>query len=96
MLGDSEKKFVNTMMTVLDERGKRLFLGSYSECLGRGGVTDLSKVSGMSRTTITEGRKEAQEVNEASATERTKKQRVRAPGAGRKSIEKKYPNIREE
>ena len=96
MIGENEKKFVSTMMTILDERGKRLFLGSYSECLGRGGISDLSKVSGMSRTTITEGRKEAQEAKETPGVDKAKEQRVRAPGAGRKSIELKYPNIREE
>ena len=96
MIGENEKKFVSTMMTILDERGKRLFLGSYSECLGRGGISDLSKVSGMSRTTITEGRKEAQEAKETPGVDKAKEQRVRAPGAGRKSIEVKYPNIREE
>lgn len=96
MIGETEKKFVNTMMTVLDEREKRLFLGSYAECLGRGGVSDLSKVSGMSRTTITEGKKEAQDIKQTSTENKPKEQRVRAPGAGRKGIEIKYPNIREE
>ena len=95
MLNDSEKEFVGTMMKVLDERGKRLFLGSYSECLGRGGITELSKVSGMSRTTITAGQKESHTISGVIPDAHIE-HRVRIPGAGRKSIEQKYPHIREE
>ena len=95
MLNDSEKEFVGTMMKVLDERGKRLFLGSYSECLGRGGITELSKVSGMSRITITAGQKESHTISGVIPDAHIE-HRVRIPGAGRKSIEQKYPHIREE
>ena len=96
MIGENETKFVDTMMKVLDERGKRIFLGSYSTCLGRGGISELSRLTGMSRTTITEGRKESQSIDDTVKSEGSDGHRIRAVGGGRKSIETKYPNIREE
>ena len=48
-----EEQFVGTMMPILDERQRRLFLGAYSKCIGYGGVKELSTLTGVSRTTIT-------------------------------------------
>lgn len=95
---DIEKKFVSIMMAILDEKERRIFLGAYSECLGYGGITELSQLTGVSRTTITEGRKNSCEI-EGSPTARgtgEKDSRVRAAGAGRKPSTKKYPHIQEE
>ena len=42
----------------LNEMQKRLFAAEKSIELGYGGVTEVSRVTGLSRTTITQGKKE--------------------------------------
>ena len=59
---DGEKQFVSIMMSSLNEKERRIFLGAYSDCLGHGGITDLSNLTGMSRSTITIGRNESREI----------------------------------
>ncbi|MDR1970761.1 MAG: ISAzo13 family transposase, partial [Treponema sp.] len=41
------------MIPLLDERQKRLYLANEAMSYGRGGISLVSRVSGMSRTTIT-------------------------------------------
>lgn len=48
-----ESDFIKIMTTILDERSQRIMLGAYANCLGHGGVTALSRETGISRTTIT-------------------------------------------
>lgn len=94
----NEEIFVATMMPVLDEKARRLFLGAFSECLGRGGITDLNKLTGISRTTITEGCKEIKDItpNPKGRGEQTDNRGTRAEGAGRKAITEQYPQIKDE
>ena len=92
----AEEKFVSVMMTTLDEKERRIFLGSFSECLGHGGITELSNLTGISRTTITEGRKNSKEIEadpKARGAANEAGTRVRASGAGRKTTTEKYPGI---
>ena len=86
-----DQKVIETMMPLLDERGKRLFLGVYSIRLGRGGITELSKLTGMSRTTITAGRKEIE--SDKHEPSKNNENRIRSIGGGRKGVREKYPNI---
>ena len=58
MLKTKEIQFAKLLASLRDERVKRLVLGAFSECLGYGGISDLSSVTGISRTTITRGRDE--------------------------------------
>lgn len=44
---------IQRMIPMLDERNKRLFLANEAISYGHGGVSLVSKISGMSRTTIT-------------------------------------------
>ena len=44
---------IQRMMPLLDERQKRLYLSSEAISYGRGGVSLVSRITGMSRTTIT-------------------------------------------
>jgi len=68
----------------LDERGKRLWLGSEALSIGRGGITKVSVATGVSRNTIAQGCKE---IHQAPLTQITgKKHRVRNEGGGRKSL----------
>ena len=92
----AEEKFVSVMMTTLDEKERRIFLGSFSECLGHGGITELSNLTGISRTTITEGRKNSKEIEadpKARGAANEAGTRVRASGAGRKTTTERYPGI---
>lgn len=93
-----EEQFVGTMLPILDEKQRRIFLGAYSNCLGYGGVKELSTLTGVSRTTITQGKEEAGsiDVNVQAKPSKRKTGRTRALGAGRKKIEGTYPEIRKE
>ena len=74
------------MMPQLDERLLRLFLANEAMSYGRGGVTVVSRISGVSRTTITAGINEIRRGDSAGG-------RVRKSGGGRKTVEEKYPDI---
>lgn len=93
-----EEQFVGTMLPILDEKQRRIFLGAYSKCLGYGGVKELSTLTGVSRTTITLGKEEAGsiDVNVQAKPSKRETGRTRALGAGRKKIEETYPEIRKE
>jgi transposase len=81
---------INTMLPLLDERQKRIFLASEANAIGRGGVKLVHEISGVSQTTIIRGKREIEEGGaEASA-------RVRRPGGGRKRLTEKYVGIRKE
>jgi hypothetical protein len=64
----------------LDERARRLFAASEARHLGHGGVSIISRASGMSRVTITKG---LQELDEAPLPAG----RVRRVGGGRLMLE---------
>lgn len=55
---ESLGEFFSVMGVVLDERQRRLLAGAAARMLGRGGVTLVARVSGMSRSTVTVGVKE--------------------------------------
>ena len=50
----SEERIRNTI-PLLDERQKRLYLANEAKAIGYGGISQVSKVSGVSRVTITQG-----------------------------------------
>jgi transposase len=68
---------------------KRLFAGEKAVELGRGGVVKISKLTGLSRTTITKGIKELKEPT-------LNVGQVRKKGSGRKRTEIKQKNIIQE
>ena len=49
---------IMTMLPLLNERQKRIYLATEAEALGRGGIKELSKLTGVSQTTIIKGKKE--------------------------------------
>lgn len=93
----AEIEFVSTMMPSLDEKARHIFLGAYSKCLGRGGITELSKLTGVSRVTITSGQKDIMNITPDPKARGTgsKTTRIRAAGAGRKKTVEKYPGIKD-
>jgi hypothetical protein len=76
---------INRVVTALDERSRRLFVGLLAGQHGRGGVALFARVTGLSRTTIRCGLAELRQgIPDAAG-------RVRRPGGGRRRAEKKRP-----
>jgi len=80
----------------LNEKQKRLFLGIIASEIGHGGIAFVKSVSGVARQTIVNGADEAgldpvhDEANDQIMTDR-----IRKPGAGRKPLTEKYPDLHE-
>lgn len=72
----------------LNERSRRLVAAAEALQLGRGGVSRLSRLSGLSRVTITKGIREL-------GDESVSPTRLRREGAGRPSLLKVDPNLPE-
>lgn len=72
---------INFLVSTLDERQRRLYIGLEAQRLGHGGDRLLAQITGLSVDTIAAGRCELQK---AQPTER-----IRAPGGGRPPVEKK-------
>ena len=72
---------------VLDERSRRLLAAAESKAWGRGGISAVSRVTGMSRPVIRQGLREllAPAVHPVG--------RIRRPGGGRKKARQKDPTL---
>ena len=70
-----------TLFWALTESQKRWFAAVKSREIGYGGVSIVSRATGLSRTTITRGSKEIKKLNEVEL----EPLRVRQPGGGRKA-----------
>ena len=82
---------ITTMLPELNERQRRLYLAAEAKAIGYGGVTRVSKISGVSRVTISQGVNELEE----SDTSDTEIVLCRRRGGGRKPVELKQPGIKE-
>jgi DDE family transposase len=71
---------------VLDERARRLLMGAAARQLGRGGITLIAAATGASKDTVGRG---AGELEAGVVVDG----RVRAKGAGRKSVEHHDPGL---
>jgi len=80
---------IKTMLPFLNEKQRRLYLATEAEAVGRGGVSQVSRISGVSRITIAQGIKELRE----EPREALQKERCRREGGGRKKVVEIYPNI---
>jgi hypothetical protein len=74
---------INRVMVELDERSRRLFAGILARQYGYGGIQQVAEITGLDRMTIRRGLYES-ERGQAEYSDR-----VRRPGGGRKSVEKK-------
>lgn len=72
---------------VLDEQARRRFAAAEARVLGRGGVTLVSKVTGIARSTINRGIADIEENRSAGEG------RVRRPGGGRRSKTQEDPTL---
>ena len=80
-----EHQAINRVVTGLDEKNRRRFVGLLALQWGRGGIARLIEITGISRNTICRGLAEVQRVDRATSG------RVRQTGAGRPAIEKNSP-----
>jgi transposase len=80
---------IRTMLPLLDEKQKRIYLATEAAGLGHGGVKAVHDLTGVSKTTIIRGKKELQEGD-------IEQSRVRKSGGGRKTIVQKYDGIKDE
>jgi len=76
------------MLPLLDEKQRRLYLANEAKALGHGGITQVSRVSGVSRVTITRGLSEIQPGSTLAPAPR-----CRRPGGGRKRLDAKHPGL---
>jgi transposase len=73
----------------LNERQRRLVAAADAQLLGRGGVSEVSGASGLSRTTIYRGLRELQ-------GDPQPQERVRQTGGGRKQVKHQQPAVLKE
>ena len=79
---------IQRMLPILDERQKRLYLANEAISYGRGGISLVSRISCVSRTTITKAVDELKNNINLDG-------RIRRSGGGRHYVELKYPDIEE-
>lgn len=80
-----EHRAINRVFAVADERMRRLLAGLLASKIGRGGIQQLARITGLHRNTIAQGQRELRRKRRLPAG------RVRRVGAGRKHLEEKRP-----
>jgi hypothetical protein len=81
---------IQTLLPHLNERQKRLFLAIEAKGLGYGGVKKIHDLTGTSKTTIIQGKKDLTKKETEIKPGRTRKN-----GGGRKPTSHKHNNIKE-
>ena len=81
-----EHRAINRVLTTLDERNRRRFVGLLALQRRQGNIQRLIEITGLSRNTIRRGQVEIQHPGRA-----PRRGRIRQAGGGRKRVEK---NIR--
>jgi len=87
-----EKRWLR-LLSILNEFQARLFAADKALDQGRGGISRMSELTGMSRTTLTRA---VAELTRGGKLEPGAEGRIRAPGAGRKKVEDVDPRLRAE
>ncbi len=85
---DNLKVKLSILLPALNEKQKRLLIGAEALAIGRGGISLLSNITGMSRSTVAKGVREY-ETGEVDVT------RVRDKGGGRKRLTLQHPEIKQ-
>jgi hypothetical protein len=78
-----EHRAINRVMASLDEKRRRRAAGLLAWQRGWGGIEEVSTITGLSRSTISRGREEVQQVEP-----KRQRKRVRQVGGGRPKTEK--------
>jgi hypothetical protein len=89
---EAERRWLRALST-LNEAQARLFVAEKALESGRGGISRLSKLTGMSRLTIYKGAAELRGRGDLAVA---KEGRIRRIGGGRKRVEEVAPGIRRE
>ena len=91
------KDKVTKVLSILNERQKRLYLAMEAEDIGHGGVLLLSKASNVSRKTIIKGKKELRDLSQKDTAELSEDlmliDRIRKEGGGRKKVKENNPAL---
>jgi len=80
---------IDTMLPTLNEYQRRRYLSAEAKSIGYGGISLISRLTGVSRQTLTEGVKELDDPN----AEILGPRRSRKAGGGRKPVREKQPEI---
>lgn len=88
----SSKSWLKVLST-LNERQARLFVAERALSLGRGGISQMSRLTGISRPTIIKG---VAALLAKGGLPAVAEGRVRKPGGGRKKVEEVDPGLRRE
>jgi len=88
----SSKSWLKVLST-LNERQARLFVAERALTLGRGGISHMSRLTGISRPTIMKG---VAALLAKGGLPAVAEGRVRKPGGGRKKVEEVDPGLRRE
>lgn len=86
------KKKYKKILPFLNERDKRLVTAADAGSIGFGGITIVSRASGLSRVAITKGKKELKGMPKIVKTQ----MRIRKQGGGRKKANEKQKGINKE
>src|SRR6266498_5113990 len=92
MQKESYRKRYNKILPLLNEKEQRIVLGSDAEVFGYGGVSLVSELSGVSRPTIIEGKKQIKQGPLYSLPGH----RIRKTGGGRKKSIDNQPGLQNE
>jgi hypothetical protein len=76
-----------------DEATLRIWAAAEARSLGRGGVSVVAKVTGLSRTTIYAGLAQIEAKGKSKAAAERSSRRIRSPGGGRKKLTDKDPSL---
>jgi len=88
---DTVRKKYQTLRSELDERGRRLWAAVEAEALGYGGITTVSRATGLAISTIRLGDQEL--TRAATRQEAAGIRRIRQPGGGRKRTTDQDPAL---
>jgi hypothetical protein len=75
---------------VLNERQRRLWAANEAKVLGRGGISWVSRATGLSRTTLSAAMKELEALEQGALIDG---ERIRKPGGGRKPLTQSDPEV---
>lgn len=81
-----------SLQGTMTERSRRLFAGSEALAYGYGGITAVSRATGISAKTVSTGLKECQAI-EAGERPKLAANRSRQEGGGRKKVTETYPQL---
>ena len=80
-----QHRSINRLVVLADERSRRLLVGFLAEQHGRGGISLLSRITGLDRNTIARG------LRELHGDAPLPPGRIRQRGGGRKPVEVAVP-----